>query len=136
MKPILTPKKYRNIYHWTVVCGPICWEKQRLQQLFIFQQRGECMYKKKSKLLRVFCSIRNDFKMEKTTVLVQTLSYRRKMTYHLLLIGFSDKLISMSQCWVYVAFTSSSTATITLSSCTSELFPPMTKTLNWTDNFH
>ena len=56
------------------------------------------MYKKKSKLLRVFCSIRNDFKMEKTTVLVQTLSYRRKMTYHLLLIGFSDKLISMSQC--------------------------------------
>ena len=59
-------------------------------------------------------------------VLVQTVSYRRKITYHLLLIGFFHKLIS-SQC--NVAFTCSSTAAIYI--CTSELsLLPMTMMLS------
>ena len=39
------------------------------------------------------------FGISKIPVLVQTLSYKSKITYHTLLIGFYHKLISMQDVW-------------------------------------
>ena len=47
LKAILTLEKSCNIYHWTKVCGLICWEKQRSQQQFFSSKRGECTNEKK-----------------------------------------------------------------------------------------
>ena len=59
----------------------------------------------------------------KESVLVLTLSPRRKVTYHSLLIGFSHhKLISI-QDFGHVRFKFSSMAAINLSSCTNKLSP-------------
>ena len=41
----------------------------------------------------------SSFSHEKIPVLVQTLSYKSKITYHTLLIGFYHKLISMQDVW-------------------------------------
>ena len=56
------------------------------------------------------------------SISIQTLSYRRKITNHPLLIGFPHQLISMQDVvHNYVAFKCSLIAVITLSLCTGEL---------------
>ena len=55
---------------------------------------------------------------------IHTLSYRRKITYHPLLIGFFYQLISVKYVGHnYLVFICSLTASIALSSCTIELSP-------------
>ena len=66
-------------------------------------------------------------------VLVQTLSYKRKITYHPLIIGFFN-----AGYWAYVAFTCqcSPTNTFYLSNAPVNYLLPMTKMLSWTSSFH
>ena len=57
-------------------------------------------------------------------VLVQALSYRRKIAYNSLLIGFSHKVISMQDVGHMLLQLNRSTAAMILSSsCTNELSP-------------